>query len=255
MNSTNALSNNVEKLLGDFENTVTDTISLIYENKYEEVSQVNSRLLLVANILTGKMPEIRDLDWFKAIVKESIIFQENQTNNPGQKTSLLNVLFENQKHLVRFRHDEYRNIKNHRVIKDDLFATAIKTSGIENEFTQLVETIDKLLPSMYESEPEISRLLDRVKTVVSQCEFHSYLSIMIAWEILCSLVYELRGLTERSKIVFRDKLPGIEQDILQIEYCIEEFHELVNIAISITYDLKKSNFHYQKRFLADSVFN
>ncbi|TQV85024.1 hypothetical protein [Aliikangiella coralliicola] len=254
MNFTKATANNVEKLLGDFESTVTDTISLIYENKHEEVSNVNSRLLLMANMLTGKMPELKDLDWFKAIVKESIIFQEKQTESPGQRASLLNVLFENQKHLVRFRHDEYRNIKNHRVIKDDLFATAIKTSGIEYEFEQLALTLEKLTPSLNQTEPELSRVLERINTIVNQCEFHSYLSIMIAWEILCGLIYELREHTDRSKTVFRDKLPGLEQDILQIEYCIEEFHELVNIAVRITYDLKKSNFNYQKRFLADSIF-
>ncbi len=248
-----SVSLTLDPLLEKLEIKLACVIALTYQKKIEEAQQAVSEVVELTQALKSLLPEIIDVDWFKAILGGSQSFLSSMISLP-QLEKLHDVYFYNVKHIVRFRRDEKSLNQNNRIAIEDLFSTAVKVSQIEKQFISLIEILTQLDNKFEIENSRLAKHFYKIKKFASDCECYSLLSIEVSWEIICCLVSEIETLTELPKDSLREMFGELEKSILNIESSICGILEMVNLELQVNFSITKADLNYRRHFNNNSIF-
>jgi hypothetical protein len=255
MNLNNAVSVSTNEILEEFEDRLNIIMSLIYQSKFDQVIREISRILKQEKIIRHKFPKINGLDWFEALICEAKNYQRNPVNKSQQNISFHDCIFENAIHLARFSRDEKNKNKNNRFIFEEIFSTAVKTSGLEKKVGYLVRLINTLCETNSAKNEDVAKTLSQIKSVSKDFECHSFLSISLTWEVITSGIALLCDYSRNTQATFELNFPKLEQSILEIDNCLDEIYGFIDHELQANYFLRETSFLYRKRYSEKSIFS
>jgi len=255
MNLNNTVFVSIDELLEEFEDKLNFTMSLIYQNKLEDILLESSRILEQIKVISQKIPHINSLDWFESITDVVGSYHNNQTDKQQTNTLLQDSLFENIPHLSRFRRDEKNKDKNNRIIFEEIFSTAVKTFSLEKRIGCLARLSNTLCETNSGKNTDVTKALQQIKNVSKDFECHSFLSISLSWEVITSGINCLRDYARNSQDIFELKFPKLEESILAVDYCLDEIYGFINLELQASYFLTQTTFEYRRRYSEESIFS